>query len=108
MAKKCSHCGFSIDDNEKIFCPNCGEFIDKELNLINKLDKTLDKYDKNERKTEKEKPKQTEVKQVSHNRYDDDEEVTKLKKTSSGGNNTIFIVIVVIVVIAVILKIALF
>ncbi|NDO47646.1 zinc ribbon domain-containing protein [Clostridium sp. MD294] len=109
MAKKCSHCGCSIEDNEKVFCPNCGEFIDKELNLIKKLDKTLDNYEKNETKTVKEKPKQTEVKQVTHHKYDDDDsEITKLKKTSSGGINSIFIIIIVIIIIAVILKIALF
>ena len=107
MAKKCSHCGFSIDDNEKIFCPNCGEFIDKELNLIKNLDKTLDTYEKNEQKTVTEKP---EVKQVAHHKYDDDDsEIAKLKKTSSGGINTTFIIIIaVIIVIAIILKFVLF
>ena len=100
MAKKCSHCGFSIDDNEKIFCPNCGEFIDK----------TLDTYEKNEQKTVTEKPKKTEVKQVAHHKYDDDDsEIAKLKKTSSGGINTTFIIIIaVIIVIAIILKFVLF
>lgn len=108
MAKKCSHCGFSIDDNEKIFCPNCGEFIDKELNLIKNLDKTLNTYDKNERKTIKEKPKQTEVQQVSHHKYDDEIEITKLQKTSSGSIKPIIVIIAVIIIIAVILKIVLF
>ena len=110
MAKKCSHCGFSIVDNEKIFCPNCGEFIDKELNLIKNLDKTLDTYEKNEQKAVTEKPKKTEVKQVAHHKYDDDDsEIAKLKKTSSGGINTTFIIIIaVIIVIAIILKFVLF
>lgn len=65
MAKKCSHCGFSIDDNEKIFCPNCGEFIDKELNLIKNLDKTLDTYEKNgNRKTKKNRSKTSSPSQI--------------------------------------------
>ena len=116
MAKRCAHCGFKVDDDEKIFCPSCGEMMDKKLSenvtLINELDKTLDEYQKSGVKPETYK-KQTPTKNTvshTHRRSDDDdyENISRLSKPAKQGTSPVLIIVIIIIIIAIILALFFF
>lgn len=105
MSRKCSHCNTIVNDDDKFFCPNCGELIDKNLSLITDIDKTVNRYSTKEttqsKKTTVTQPETTKP----HKHTDDDTEIKKLKTQKSGNNSAVFIIIAVIIIIAIILAI---
>ncbi len=112
MAKRCPHCGHKVEDEEKIFCPSCGELMDKKMSddvsLLNQIDKTIGEYQKAGVKAENYK-KQTPTNntpQPTRRRHDDDDyEITRLSKPAKKGTSPVLIVVLVVIIIAIILAI---
>ncbi len=113
MAKRCHHCGHKVEDEEKIFCPSCGELMDKKMsddvNLLNEIDKTIGEYQKAGVKAENYK-KQTPAKntpQPTKRRHDDDdyEYIPRTSKPAKKGISPVLIVVIVVIIIAILLAI---
>ncbi len=106
MSRKCSHCNTIINDDDKFFCPNCGELIDKNLSLITDIDKTVNRYStKDTTQSKKTTVTQPETTKPRKHTYDDNTEIKKMKTQKSGNNSAVFIIIAVIIIIAIILAI---
>jgi len=115
MAKRCPHCGYAIEDEEKLFCPSCGELIDRKisdnLKLLNEIDKTLDDYKQsqstNYNKSKKQIPQN--INTTQRRRNDDDDDYIPIKKSvpPKKSSNSMLILIIIIIVV-VILKFLLF
>lgn len=113
MAKRCPHCGHKVEDEEKIFCPSCGELMDKKtsdtVSLLNEIDKTIGEYQKAGIKPEGYK-KQIPVNntpQPTRRRHDDDdyEYIPKMSKPAKKGTSPVLIVVIIVIIIAIILAI---
>ncbi len=100
--RKCPHCGYSIYDNEIVFCPSYKGLIDKKLNLINDIDKLLYQYDKHENKTKNivREERIPEKKKVQNN----NDSVIEIKQEKP-KSNTIYIVLILMIIIITILVI---
>lgn len=106
MSRKCSHCNTIINDDDKFFCPNCGELIDKNLSLITDIDKTVNRYStKEDTQNKKTVVQQPETTKPRKHTYDDNIEIKKTKVQKSGNNSTVFIIIAVVIIIAIILAV---
>ena len=115
MAERCPHCGYAIEDEEKLFCPSCGELIDRKisdnLKLLNEIDKTLDDYKQSQSANPNQRKKQPtqHTNSVSRRRNDDDDDYVPIRKSAppKKSNHSILILIIIIVVV-VLLKFLLF
>lgn len=115
MAKRCPHCGHVIEDEEKLFCPSCGELIDRKisdnLKLLNEIDKTLDDYKQSQSTNYNKSKKQTpqNINTTQRRRNDDDDDYIPIKKSvpPKKSSNSMLILIIIIIVV-VILKFLLF
>ena len=107
--RKCPHCGYSIYDNEIVFCPSCKGLIDKKLNLINDIDKLLYQYDKHENKTQNintEEIRQQISQETSQEISQNNTTIREIKKRKEKSNTIyiIFILTIIIITIFVIMK----
>lgn len=115
MAKRCPHCGYAIEDEEKLFCPSCGELVDRKisdnLKLLNQIDKTLDDYKQSQSaNTNKSKNQQTQhINNVSRRRSDDDDDYIPVRKSAPPKkSNYSILILIIIIIVVVILKFLLF
>lgn len=95
--RKCPHCGYSIYDNEIVFCPSCKGLIDKKLNLINDIDKLLYQYDKHENKTQNINTEEIRQ-QISQETNQNNTTIKKIKNKKE-KNNTIYIIFILTIII---------
>ena len=103
MLRKCPHCGFTISDDEIVFCPSCRELIDQELNLINDINKILYQCKNNDNKIEEKIQKENKSVKIQ---TEDDSNVVHIKEERK-GTDIIWIVLAVIII-AVVLAMILF
>lgn len=94
--RKCPHCGYSIYDSEIVFCPSCKGLIDKNLNLINDIDKLLYQYDRHDSKTKNTIIEETipEEKKIQN----DTDSVIEIKQEKQ-KSNTIYIILILMIII---------
>lgn len=114
MAKRCPHCGHVIEDEEKLFCPSCGELIDRKisdnLKLLNEIDKTLDDYKQsqstNYNKSKKQIPQN--INTTQRRRNDDDDYIPIKKSVPPKKSSNSMLILIIIIIVVVILKFLLF
>lgn len=114
MAKRCPHCGHVIEDEEKLFCPSCGELIDRKisdnLKLLNEIDKTLDDYKQSQSTNYNKSKKQTpqNINTTQRRRNDDDDYIPIKKSVPPKKNSNSMLILIIIIIVVVILKFLLF
>jgi len=93
MPKHCRHCG-SVTEDGSLFCPVCGEPVDKELGLRMKLDK----LSRGQEHTEKKDETPHHAEKTQNNTYDDDDyEFIPVQQESSSFNWVMGLLIVILV-----------
>ncbi len=114
MAKRCPHCGHVIEDEEKLFCPSCGELIDRKisdnLKLLNEIDKTLDDYKQSQSTNYNKSKKQTpqNINTTQRRRNDDDDYIPIKKSVPPKKSSNSMLILIIIIIVVVILKFLLF
>ena len=114
MAKRCPHCGHVIEDEEKLFCPSCGELIDRKisdnLKLLNEIDKTLDDYKQSKSTNYNKSKKQTpqNINTTQRRRNDDDDYIPIKKSVPPKKSSNSMLILIIIIIVVVILKFLLF
>ena len=114
MAKRCPHCGHVIEDEEKLFCPSCGELIDRKisdnLKLLNEIDKTLDDYKQSQSTNYNKSKKQTpqNINTTQRRRNDDDDYIPIKKSVPPNKSSNSMLILIIIIIVVVILKFLLF
>lgn len=114
MAKRCPHCGHVIEDEEQLFCPSCGELIDRKisdnLKLLNEIDKTLDDYKQSQSTNYNKSKKQTpqNINTTQRRRNDDDDYIPIKKSVPPKKSSNSMLILIIIIIVVVILKFLLF